>query len=348
MKHRFHLFPEDADLAAIRLERFVALLETVLLFSVYYLIQQLLAARGWFERMVEMPGTIGLVTTHQGWIVATLAGMFALPLLIRRITHGWRPADFGFAPMPPARDLILAVYLGGAMGLWFALGFVLRPAALHDARVLLAIDSWPGALFYIGYVAVLASALRNEFFFRGYVQQLLADEYGTSWGTLLALVYFWITVLWVGSTHLAAILLPLGLIAALLFNRQRSLYGPILFHALALGLGFLGYALMELTPRGYPFFTAALALVVLGLVGRMRPLLTALLREARDLVVGLESNWLRNSLALLAMVLLLLTLQWTARTNLQAHTGFTVLFALVFIAYKAGLRVFELRKLLEP
>jgi membrane protease YdiL (CAAX protease family) len=344
---RIRVLPPDADLAAELLERFNAVLETLLVFAIFFLISQYFAARGFFERALEMPGSIGTITTHQGWIIATLVGLFLLPVVIRRVTDGWRLTEFGFHRSPAPRDLTLALYLGAVMGLWFALGFWMRPAAFADARDLMAIHHWRDVLFYVGYVALVASALRNEFFFRGYVQRLLSEEYGRPWGTFLSLLFFWLSVSWIGWNHVLMLMVPIGLASALLFNRSGSLYGPLLFHALAFALGFLGYALLELTPTGYAFFTAALALVVLGTLGRMRGLLRGLARDLKYLVLGLESDWLRNGLIAVVLVVGLRVLEWTAHRNLLAHLIFTAILAGIFIAYKISQRVYELRKVLE-
>lgn len=347
MRARFKVLPPDADLAALRIERFTAVLETVLVFSVFFLIQQWFAAKGFFDRMLERPGTVGTITTHQSWIVATLLGLFLLPLFIRWITDGWKLTDFGFVRRPGRRDLSLAVYLGVGMGLWFSLGFWLRPAAFEDARSLLAIRNGLDALFYIGYVAVVASALRNEFFFRGYVQRLLTLEYGLPWGTFFSLLFFWTSLSWIGWNHVLVLLVPLGIVSALLFNRRGSLYGPLLLHALAFGLGFGGYALLELTPGGYAWYTAALVLIVLAGLRRMRVPLLVLWRDLKAMTLGLGSLWVRNGLTAVTLVAVLKVLEWTAHRDLFAHTVFTVLFALVFFGYKVGRRIYELRRLLE-
>ncbi len=348
MRERFRTLPLDADLTALRLEHFTAMLETILLFAVFYLIQQWLAARGWFERALALPGTLGTITTHLGWIVAALVGLFALPLFIRWISDGWKLTDFGFSRKAGRRDLALAAYLGMVMGLWFALGFWLRSAAVVDARSMLAIRTWWDALFYVGYVALIASALRNEFFFRGYVQRLLTSEYGTSWGTLLALLFFWVSFVWIGWIHVLTLLVPLGLGSALLFNHRGSLFGPLLFHGLAFALGFTGYALLELTPPlGYALYTAALALIVLLYLPRMRVPLLLLVRDLKALVLGLGSNPLRNGLIAVTMVLAVRVLWLTAHHNPQIHAIFTLVFALVFIACKLGVRFFDLRRVLE-
>jgi membrane protease YdiL (CAAX protease family) len=347
MRERFRKSNSDADLTALRLEHFTAMLETVLVFAVFYLIQQWLAARGWFERALELPGSLGAITTHLGWIVATLVGLFALPVFIRRVSDGWKLGDFGFARRPGHRALSLAAYMGILMGLWFALGFWLRSAALTDARSMLAIDTWSDALFYVGYVALIASALRNEFFFRGYIQRLLTGEYGISWGTLLALLFFWVSLGWIGWLHVFTLMVPLGLGSALLFNRRGSIYAPLLFHGLAFSIGFAGYALLELTPGGYAFYTSAMALVVIMYLPRMRVPLLLLWRDLRALAAGLRSNWLRNSLIAVTMVAAVRILWLTAHHNLKVHAIFTLVFALIFIAYKLGVRFFHLRRVLE-
>ncbi len=344
---RPHLLPGDADLAALRVEHFTSMLETVLVFSTFYLIQQLIAAGGWFERALATEGSVARITTHQGWILATVLGLFLLPVLIRFVSKGWTPLDFGFRARPDRRDLYLAAYLGVAMGLWFALGFWIREAAYHDARSLLAIRDWGDAALYILYVGVVASAIRNEFFFRGYVQRLLTGEYGTSWGTLLSLIFFWISLRWIGTTHVFALLFPLGVAAAVLFNRRGSLWEPLLFHALAFALGFLGYALLELTPGGYAFFTSALALIVLAGLFRVKDLLLELVEDLKALVMGLESYWLANSAKALILVGILLTLQYTSQADLNVHAVFTGLFYLVFVGYKVGHRYLTLRDLFE-
>ena len=344
---RPHLLPSDADLAALRVEHFTSMLETVLVFSTFYLIQQLIAAGGWFERALTTPGSVGRITTHQGWILATVLGLFLLPVIIRFVSKGWTPLDFGFRARPDRRDLYLAAYLGVVMGLWFALGFWIREAAYQDARSLLAVSDWGDALLYILYVAIVASAIRNEFFFRGYVQRLLTAEYGTSWGTLLSLLFFWISLRWIGTTHVLALLVPLGVVSALLFNRRGSLWEPLLYHALAFSLGFLGYALLELTPGGYAFFTAGLALVVVVGLFRMKDLLLALVEDLKTLVLGLESYWLANMMKAIILVAVLLVLQHTSQADLNVHAAFTGLFYLVFVGYKLGHRYLTLRDLLE-
>lgn len=344
---RPHLLPDDADLAALRVEHFTSMLETVLVFSTFYLIQQLIAAGGWFEHALSVEGSVGRITTHQGWVLATVLGLFLLPLLIRYVSKGWTLLDFGFRARPDRRDLYLAAYLGVAMGLWFALGFWIRSAAFEDARSLLAVRDWGDAALYVLYVAVVASAVRNEFFFRGYVQRLLTAEYGTSWGTLLSLLFFWVSLRWIGLTHVLALLVPLGIVSAMLFNRQGSLWEPLLYHALAFALGFLGYALLELTPGGYALFTGALTLIVLGGLFRMKDLLLALVGDMQRLVMGLESYWLANTAKAVILVAVLLVLQHTSQADLTVHAVFTGLFYLVFVGYKVGHRYLTLRDLLE-
>ncbi|MFO7769219.1 MAG: CPBP family intramembrane glutamic endopeptidase [bacterium] len=344
---RPHLLPGDADLAALRVEHFTSMLETVLVFSTFYLIQQLIAAGGWFERALATDGSVGRITTHQGWIAATVLGLFLLPLLIRFISKGWTLLDFGFRARPNRRDLYLAAYLGVGMGLWFALGFWIRAAAFEDARHLLAVRDWGDAALYIFYVAMVASAMRSEFFFRGYVQRLLTAEYGTSWGTLLSLLFFWISLRWIGTTHVLALLVPMGIVAAVLFNRQGSLWEPLLYHALAFALGFLGYALLELTSGGYAVFTAALALIVLGGLFRMKDLLLDLVEDLQALVMGLESYWFSNLMKAIILVAVLLVLQYTSHADLNVHALFTGLFYLVFTGYKLGHRCLTLRDLFE-
>ena|GEM_PF-1546646 len=347
MRERFKLESNDADLTALRLEHFTAMLETVLVFAVFYLIQQWLAAHGWFERALELPGSLGTITTHLGWIVATLIGLFALPVFIRWVSDGWNLGDFGFARRPGRRALSLASYMGLLMGLWFALGFWLRSDALEDARSMLAIHSLPDALLYIGYVAVIASALRNEFFFRGYIQRLLTGEYGISWGTLLALLFFWVSLSWIGLFHVFTLLVPLGIGSALLFNRRGSIYGPLLFHALSFALGFAGYAILEITPGGYAAYTIVLALVAAVLFPRMRVPLLVLLRDLRSLAAGLRSNWFRNCLIAVTMVVAVRVLWLTAHRDLKVHAIGTLVFGLIFISYKLGVRFFDLRRVLE-
>jgi membrane protease YdiL (CAAX protease family) len=348
MRARFRLLPEDADLAALSIERFTAVLETILVFSTFYLIQQWFAARGFFERAIERPGSVGTITTHQGWVIATVLGLIILPIVIRRLTDGWKLNDFGFIRRPGRRDLTLAAFLGVALGLWFAVGFWLRPAAFEDARSLLAIRNWYDAAFYVGYVAFLAAAFRNEFFFRGYVQRLLTEEYGIPWGSFLALLFFWASLSWIGLNHVLALMVPLGIVSALLFNRRGSLYGPLLCHALAFGLGFIGYALLELTPGGYAWYTAVLALIVVVGLRWMRVPMLVMWRDLKSMVVGLESKWLRNGVTAIVMIAVLKVLWWTADRDLFAHTVFTAVFALVFVGYKTRKRRFELRRVLEP
>lgn len=347
MRERFHRYSTDADITALRLEHFTAMLETIFVFSVLYLIQHLLATQGFFEQALALPGTVGTITTNLGWIVATVLVLFGFPVLIRWISDGWKLNDFGFAPRPGRRDLTLAAYLGVVMGLWFALGFWVRPAAFEDARSLLAIHSWQEALFYVGYVAFIASALRNEFFYRGYVQNLLTVEYGTAWGTLLSLLFFWTSLNWIGMTHVIALLVPIGFGSALLFNRRGSLYGPILYHGLTFAFGFTGYALMELTPGGYAVFTAILALVVVIGYRWMRIPLLLLGRNFKTLIIGLRSNWMRNSIIAITLVIVLSILWNTAHTDLRSHTIFTIILAIVFVVYKLTVRFFELRRVLE-
>jgi membrane protease YdiL (CAAX protease family) len=346
MRARFRLLPPDADLAALRLDRFTAVLETLLVFSLFYEIREWFAAQGFFERVLEVPGTVGTITTHQAWIVATALGLFLLPMLFRWVIGGWKLVDFGFVRRPGRRDLALAGYLGIAMGLWFSIGFV-RPAAFEDARSLLAIDSWGDAIFYFGYVAIVASALRNEFFFRGYVQKLLTLEYGLPWGTFFSLIFFWVSLSWIGWVHVAVFLVPLGTVSALLFNRRGSLFGPILYHALAFGLGFVGYALLELTPGGYAWYTMALLAVVVGGSRRMRVPLQILWRDLKAMARGLGSLWIRNGLTAAVLVAILMVLNRTAHRDLFAHTVFTLVFTVVFFGYKIRRRIYQLKRLLE-
>ncbi len=347
MRDRFKLSKRDADITALRLEHFTAMLETVLVFAIFYLIQQWLAARGWFERALEMPGSLGAITTHLGWIVATLLGLFALPVFLRWISEGRKLSGFGFARKPGRRALSLAGYLGVLMGLWFSVGFWLRSDALTDARSMLAINTLADAIFYIGYVALIASALRQEFFFRGYVQRLMIREYGISWGTLLALLFFWISLGWIGWFHVATLMVPLGLGSALLFNRRMSIYAPLLYHGLAFSLGFAGYAILELTRGGYAVYTSILFLIVIVMFPRMRVLLLVLMRDLRALAFGLRSNWLRNTLIATTMVVAVRILWITAHHNLKVHAIGTLVFVLIYVSYKVGERFFVLRRVLE-
>jgi hypothetical protein len=215
-------------------------------------------------------------------------------------------------------------------------------------RFLLAIHTGWDVLFYVGYVALIASALRNEFFFRGYVQRLLTAEYGLPWGTFFALIFFWTSLDWIGWNHVLALFVPLGIVSALLFNRRGSLYGPLLLHGLSIALGFGGYALMVLTPGGYAWYTSGLALVVLGGLWRMRVPLLVLLRDLGAMLRGLESLWLRNGITAIVLVALLKALAWTAHRDLRAHGMFTTAFLVVFFGYKLRRRAYELRDVLEP
>lgn len=349
MRERFRRYSNDADITALRLEHFTAMLETILVFAVCYLIQQYLAEGGFFEQAMEAPGTLGKLGTNPGWIVATVVGFMALPVLIRWISDGWGIKDFGFAPRPGKRDMTLAAYLGVVMGLWFSLTFWIRADALVDARSLLAIRSWWDALFYVGYIAIFMSALRSEFFFRGYVQKLLTHEYGLPWGTLLSLLFFWTSLHWIGWTHIVALLVPIGIGSALLFNRRGSVYGPLLYHALTFMIGFFGYALLELTPpEGFTFYTGALFLIVLIGLRWMRIPLLLLWRDLMSLLAGLRSNWLRNTIIAVTLVVVLRILWETAHTNLRVHTWATAIMAFVFIAYKVSVRFFGLRRVLGP
>jgi membrane protease YdiL (CAAX protease family) len=347
MRDRFKFASKDADITALRLEHFTAMLETVLVFAIFYLIQQWLASRGWFERALEMPGSLGAITTHLGWIIATVLGLFALPFFLRWISEGRKLSGFGFARKPGRRTLSLASYLGVLMGLWFSVGFWLRSDALADARSMLAINTVADALFYIFYVALIASALRQEFFFRGYIQRLLTREYGISWGTLLALLFFWVSLSWIGWFHVVTLMVPLGLCSALLFNRRKSIYAPLLFHGLAFSLGFAGYAVFELIPGGYAFYTSILCLIVIVMFPRMRMPLLVLLRELWTLVVGLRSNLLRNILIAATMVVAVRVLWITAHRNFEVHAIGTLIFVLIYIGYKIGERFFILRRVLE-
>lgn len=347
MKNRFKSLNRDADITALRLEHFTSMLETVLVFAIFYLIQMWLASRGWFERALEIPGSLGTITTHLGWIVATLLGLFALPVFIRWISEGRKLSGFGFARKPGRRALSMAGYLGVLMGLWFSLGFWLRFDALADARSMLAINTLADAIFYVGYIAFIASALRQEFFFRGYIQQLMIREYGISWGTLLALLFFWVSLGWIGWLHVAALMVPLGLGSALLFNRRMSIYAPMLYHGLALSLGFTGYALLELTGGGYAVYTSILLLIVIVMFPRMKVPLLVLLRDLKALALGLRSNWLRNTLIAVTMVVAVRILWLTAHYNLKVHAVGTLVFVLIYVGYKIGERFFVLRRVLE-
>jgi len=347
MSDRFKLSKRDADITALRLEHFTAMLETVLVFAIFYLIQQWLEGRGWFERALETPGSLGAITTHQGWIVATLLGLFALPVFIRWISEGRKLSGFGFARKPGRRALSLAGYLGVLMGLWFSMGFWLRSDALADARSMFAINTPADAIFYVGYVALIASALRQEFFFRGYVQQLLIREYGISWGTLLALLFFWVSLGWIGWLHVGALMVPLGLVSALLFNRRKSIFAPLLFHGLAFSLGFTGYALFELTSGGYAIYTSILVLIVIVMFPIMRVPLFVLIRDLKALAFGLRSNWLRNTLIATTMVVAVRILWITAHHNFVIHAIGTLVFVLIYVGYKIGERFFVLRRVLE-
>lgn len=347
MRERFDRFrSSDVDITALRLEHFTALLETILVFALFYLIQQYFALGGFFEQALDAPGTIGTLATNMGWIVASVLGLFVIPIFIRWISKGWKPVDFGFAPRPGRRDVILAVYLGIIMGLWFSLGFWISADAFTTARSLFAINDWWDALFYMVYVALFVAALRNEFFYRGYIQKLLTSEYGTAWGTFLALLFFLVSFHWIGWIHVFSILGPIGLGSALLFNRRGAIYGPLIYHALTFLLGFLGYALLELTPGGYAIYTAILALIVAVGFWPMRMPLLLLVRDLVTLIRGLRSYWLRNGIITISMVVIIRILWETAHTNLIAHTWFTVIFTVVLVTYKLILRHFELRRIL--
>jgi len=273
-------------------------------------------------------------------------GLFVIPIFIRWVSKGWKPVDFGFAPRPGRRDVILAVYLGIIMGLWFSLGFWISAEAFTTARSLFAINDWWDALFYMVYVALFVAALRNEFFYRGYIQKLLTSEYGTAWGTFLALLSYLVSFHWIGWIHVFSILGPIGLGSALLFNRRGAIYGPLIYHALTFLLGFLGYALLELTPGGYAIYTAILALIVTVGFWPMRMPLLLLVRDLVTLIRGLRSYWLRNGIITISMVVIIRILWQTAHTNLIAHTWFTVIFTVVLVTYKLILRHFELRRIL--
>jgi len=337
----------DVNITALRLEHFTALLETILVFSLFYLIQQYLAYSGFFEQALDAPGTLGTLATNTGWIVASVLGLFVIPVSIRWLSKGWKLVDFGFAPRPGRRDVILAVYLGVFMGLWFSLGFWISPEAIDVARSLLAINDWWDAIFYMVYVAIFVAALRNEFFYRGYIQKLLTSEYGTAWGTLLALLFFLVSFHWIGWIHVFSILAPIGLGSALLFNRRGAIYGPLIYHALTFLLGFLGYALLELTSGGYAIYTAILVLIVVVGFWLMRMPLLLLVRNLVTLIRGLRSYWLRNGIIALSMVVIIRVLWETAHTDLIAHTWFTIIFTIVLVIYKLTLRHFELRRILD-
>jgi len=343
---RKYYVSSDANITALRLEHFTALLETILVFSIFYLIQRYLPLQGFFEQALDAPGTIGMLSTNLGWIVASILGLGLVPVFIRWISKGWKLADFGFAPRPGRRDMILAAYIGVVMGLWFSLGFWVSPEAFSDARSLLAISDWWDALFYIGYVAIIASALRNEFFYRGYIQKLLTMEYGTAWGTLLALLFFLVSFHWIGWLHVISILAPIGLGSALLFNRRGAIYGPLIYHATTFILGFLGYAFLELTPGGYAIYTAILVLIVVLGFWPMRLPLLLLGRHLISLIRGLRSYWLRNGIIAVSMVVIIRILWETAHTNLTAHTWFTIIFTIVLVTYKMIERHYQLRRIL--
>ncbi len=347
MKRRFWRQETDADITALRLEHFSAVLETLLVFAVFYLIQQLLATQDFFERTLAMPGTVGHLSTHLGWIVATVLGLFALPLFLRWFVGSWTLPDFGFRTRPGRRDVALAAYLGCLLGFWFAIGFALRPEAVTGARALLTVRDPADAVVYILYVAPFVAALRGEFFYRGYVQNLLMREYGISWGTLLGLIFFCFSFFWIGWTHVAALLLPTGFGAAILFNRRRSVWGPFIYHALVFVLGFAAFALLELTRSGYTLFTAGLGLAVVLWTMRMIVPLQVLWRDIKRFFNGLRSNWIRNGIIAVSYAGAVLLLWRTAHTNLQAHTVFTVILAAVCLIYKLSQRYFELRRVLE-
>ncbi len=345
MRERFRRFASsDANITALRLEHFTALLETILVFSIFYLIQ--FAFRGFFEPALDTPVTLGTLSTNLGWIVASILGLCLVPVFIRWISKGWKLADFGFAPRPGRRDMILAAYIGVVMGLWFSLGFWVSPEAFNDARSLLAIHDWWDALFYMGYVAIFAGALRSEFFYRGYIQKLLTLEYGTAWGTLLALLFFLVSFHWLGWIHVISILAPIGLGSALLFNRRGAIYGPLIYHSLTFILGFLGYAFLELTQGGYAIYTAILVLIVALGFWPMRLPLLLLGRHLVSLIRGLRSYWLRNGVIAVSMVVIIRVLWETAHTNLTAHTWFTIIFTIVLVTYKMIERHYQLRRIL--
>ncbi len=346
MKRRFFRSESDADITALRLEHFSAVLETLLVFSVFYLIQQVLASRGFFERALATPGTIGHLATHLGWITATVIGLFALPLFLRWFAGSWTLPDFGFRTRPGRRDVALAAYLGCLMGLWFALGFLIRPEAVSGARALLNVREPGDALVYVFYVAPVAAALRGEFFYRGYVQNLLMREYGISWGTLLGLIFFCTSLFWIGWTNIVALILPVGFVSALLFNRRRSCWGPLLYHTLTFALGFTAFSLLELTRSGCTLFTAALALVVLIWTTRMIVPLQVLWRDIKRFFNGLRSNWFRNGIIALALAAAILLLWRTAHTDLRAHAIFTAALLVAGIVWKLSQRHFELKRVL--
>ncbi len=97
------------------------------------------------------------------------------------------------------------------------------PSGLEDAdqNLLLAIAT--------GMLLIVVAPFAEELFFRGFLYQAFRNSFGVLPGALLSAVIF-------GAIHLEFFKLVqlaiLGVILALLFEKTKSLWSPIMLHAL--------------------------------------------------------------------------------------------------------------------
>ncbi len=157
------------------------------------------------------------------WVLAIIAVMIAT----RGEARGW--ADIG-VHRPRARDVLLGLGLGIGLMLLvplLSLGAGLILPTTGGGIIEATAQPWPIIL-----IAIVTAAVTEEVLFRAYPIEGLKRVTGSLWpGAAVGLVAF--TVLHAGGwspAHVLGVVLPLGLLLALIYVWRRSLLVVIIAH----------------------------------------------------------------------------------------------------------------------
>lgn len=173
-----------------------------------------------------LPGQKGTVA---GLVALWLLASAAVFLTVRVEQRGWRGIG---VKRTRATELLIGVLLGIALMLLVPLLSMLAGVILPTSGgdiVSAAAQPWPIVL-----VAVVTAAVTEEILFRAYPVERLAALTGSPWpGAILGLVAF--IILHAGSwnpAHVIGVVLPLGLLLALLYVWRRNLLIVIVAHVI--------------------------------------------------------------------------------------------------------------------
>jgi len=94
------------------------------------------------------------------------------------------------------------------------------------------VDSWPQFAAF-GFAVAVAAPVGEEVFFRAFLHRCATMRLGRGWGTLVSASAF---ALVHGGPIMIVAILPMGVMLAVAYDRTRSLWVPIIMHAVNNGL----------------------------------------------------------------------------------------------------------------